>query len=154
MIVDSITRSYGGQMDLISEINEAIKRATDMGYGEADRRVQALQSMKDQYERKGNLTLSQEHYLKSLLRTLSLLEVNFLQSFLSLSVSLLFNYVCVSINSQFKFFDLMSFENFHVSYTFLIFWGSPDKILLSLSLMQEIISLTKSTVTSKMLLFV
>ena len=48
----------------------------------------------------------------------------------------------------------MSFENFHVSYTFLIFLGSPDKILLSLSLMQEIISLTKSTVTSKMLLFV
>jgi len=46
------------------------------------------------------------------------------------------------------------FKNFHVSYTFLIFWGSPDKILLSLSLMQEIISLTKSTVTSKILLII
>ena len=48
----------------------------------------------------------------------------------------------------------MSFENFHVSYTFLIFLGSPDKILLSLSLIQEIISLAKSTVTSKILLIV
>ena len=58
-------------MDLISEINEAIKRAADMGFFEADRRVRALQSMKEQYEKKGTLTGAQENYLKSMLRKFS-----------------------------------------------------------------------------------
>jgi hypothetical protein len=58
----------------------------------------------------------------------------------------------VSVNNQFGLFDLESLENFHVSKTFLLFSGSPDIILLLLSLTQEIISLIKSTVTSSILL--
>ena len=53
------------------------------------------------------------------------------------------------INNQLGLFEVTSFENVQVSNTFLIFFGSPDKILLSLSLTHEIISLTKLTVTSK-----
>ena len=52
-------------------------------------------------------------------------------------------------SNQFGFVELISLENVHVSNTFLIFFGSPDKILLSLSFTHEIISLTKLTVTSK-----
>ena len=53
------------------------------------------------------------------------------------------------INFQFGLLEFISFENTHVSKTFLTFSGSPDKIFLFLSFMQEMISLTKSTVTSK-----
>ena len=63
-------------MNLISEINEAVKRAAEMGYYEADRRIQALESMKDQYQKKGTLSTAQEHYLKSLLRKFSAEECN------------------------------------------------------------------------------
>ena len=90
----------------------------------------------------GYMALEGGFKLKSLSDNLLLLDIKSCQSFLSLSEIFLFNYIWVSINSQFGLFDLGSFENFHVSKTFQTFSGSPDKILLSLSFTQDIISLT------------
>jgi hypothetical protein len=47
----------------------------------------------------------------------------------------------------------MSLEKVQVSYIVLIFSGFPETIFFSLSFMQVIISLTKSTVTLKLYLF-
>ena len=85
----------------------------------------------------------------SLSWTFSFELTNFCQSRISLSVVFLFNQASVWINCQLGFWDLTFRENFQVSFTFLIFWGSPEIILFSLSFMQVIISLTKFTVTSK-----
>ena len=52
-------------------------------------------------------------------------------------------------NIQFGFAEVTSLENTHVSYIFLIFSGSPETILLSLSLIQVITSAIKLTVTFK-----
>src|SRR5210317_2339360 len=81
---------------------------------------------------------------------LSLIK-KFSQSLLSLSEILSFNYVKVSTNCQFGLLDLVSLENTHVSYIFLIFSGSPEITFLFLSFIQVITSLTKSTVTFKIL---
>ena len=60
----------------------------------------------------------------------------------------------MSTNCQFGLLDLVSLENTQVSYIFFIFSGSPDTIFLSLSLIQVITSLTKSTVTLSILLII
>jgi hypothetical protein len=61
-------------MDLVSEISGAIDRAAEMGFYEPDRRVRALQSMKEQHETKGYLSDAQKRYLQSLLRKFSIEE--------------------------------------------------------------------------------
>ena len=56
----------------------------------------------------------------------------------------------MSINNQFGFDDFIFFEKTQVSYTVFIFSASPEIIFLSLSFIHVMISLTKSTVTSKL----
>ena len=78
--MDSVTQILEKEMDLVSEINDALKRAEQMGFYEADKNVRALESMKEQYQKRGNLTKAQENYLHSLLRRFSEVEcVKFMQ---------------------------------------------------------------------------